>query len=71
MAIAAGCIGLGVSMGLLASAYTTAGLDPFYRQQRERADDVAARAAIPARESWAADSGDAEPLSYPPIPNPG
>ena len=71
IAIAAGCLGLSISAGLLASAYTTAGLDPFYMQQRERADDgSSSRAQTPdtGGDARAVGTGASE-ISYPPIPN--
>ena len=40
LGFAAACVGLSVSAGVLASAYTTAGMDPYYLQQRERAESI-------------------------------
>lgn len=37
IAFGAACLGTSVAMGVLASAYTTAGMDPFYTQ-RDRVD---------------------------------
>lgn len=48
LTFAAACVGLSVSAGVLASAYTTAGMDSFYSQQRERTAD---------RDGPAADAG--------------
>ena len=70
MAIAAGCLGLSIATGIAASAYTTAGLNPFYAQQRESTAYGWAGTADTGHESWAASTGTPESLSYPPIPTP-
>ena len=74
MAIAAGCLGLSIATGMVASAYTTAGINPFYAQQRDSAGDAGAsgwaESTDTGDESWAASTGTPESLSYPPIPTP-
>ncbi|MEG3148489.1 hypothetical protein U1769_01230 [Sphingomonas sp. ZT3P38] len=80
IAIVAGCLSLSIATGMVASAYTTAGLNPFYArqrgpfytQQRESADAAPGWAwtTDTGHESWAASTGTPESLSYPPIPTP-
>ena len=72
--IVAACLGLSVATGMMASAFTTAGLNPFYAQQRDSTGDARAsgwaESTDTGHESWAASSGTPETLSYPPIPTP-
>ena len=72
IAIAAGCLSLSIATGMVASAYTTAGLNPFYAQQRDSAGAAPGWAVTTdtGHESWAASTGTPESLSYPPIPTP-
>jgi hypothetical protein len=72
IAIAAACLAGSVSTGLLASAYTTAGMDPRYTQQYDVADTYEAPHIVyadpaPARFELA-DSGSTDTPTYPPIP---
>ena len=74
IAIAAGCLSLSIATGMVASDYTTAGLNPFYAQQRDSTGDARASGwaelTDTGHESWAASTGTPESLSYPPIPTP-
>jgi hypothetical protein len=81
LAFAAACLTMSVSAGIAASAYTTAGMDPFYLQQRDRAESLDAPADSAREIAYTApidlsppDRGyrpDGEPSagsSFPPIP---
>lgn len=79
IAIAAACLAGSVAAGVLASAYTTAGMDPYYTQrQYEAPGDIYPGSAYGSRTALAerspdrlelADSGPADSPSYPPIPS--